>query len=160
RHITLHFTNFVLQNSDGVKIQAHDVLLSTLPWRWHKFNAKLKNGFDLSIPFNGSKTLFISTDATAHNHTDLNDDGDWQLIDLSLTNAKALWGADPFFSADKFSIEFQRPDASPKDSKNAGLSVEGSAEDMVLPLGLNEPFGSKLENIDLDLRIMGNVPDP
>src|ERR1700722_14138573 len=47
RNVTLHFTNFVLQNSDGVKIHANDVLLEAFPWRWQRFDAKLKHGFEL-----------------------------------------------------------------------------------------------------------------
>ena len=53
RDISLHFTDFILRNSDGVKIHAHDVSLSTFPWQWHHFTAKLKHGFELAIPFTG-----------------------------------------------------------------------------------------------------------
>ena len=129
--ISLHFTNFVLRNSDGVKIHAHDVSLSTFPWQWHHFNAKLTHGFELSIPFTGSgnKTLFISPTATVRNHTELEENGDWKFVDLNLANAKALWGTDLFFSAKKFQMAFQRPDLPPKDHTEAGITLTGMAED-------------------------------
>jgi hypothetical protein len=158
--ISLHFTDFVLQNSDGVRIHANDVSLSTIPWRWHHFNAKLKHGFEIAIPFTGSKTLHIVTDETARNHTELAQSGDWQSIDLDLSNAQALWGEDPFFSADKFAITFDRPDAPPQNSKEPGLTITGSADNTIMPPGLDDPFGNKITKIDVALRVMGEVPDP
>ena len=122
RYITLHFSNFVLQNSDGIKVHANDVLLAAFPWQWNRFNSKLKHGFDLTIPFNNDKTLFISTGDTARNHTDLDENGDWKFVDLGLTNAKALWGTEPFFSAGKFEIAFERPDTPPKDHTHSRAS--------------------------------------
>src|SRR5262249_36623176 len=121
RRIVLHFSNFVLQSSDGIKIHAHDVSLAAFPWQWHHFDAKLKHGFELTIPFNNNKTLLITTDATARNHTDLGGGGDWTFLNLELANAKALWGADPFFSAGHFAIALQRPEVPPKDHTEAGL---------------------------------------
>jgi hypothetical protein len=158
--ISLHFTDFVLQNSDGVRIHANDVSLSTIPWRWHRFNAKLKHGFEIAIPFTGSKTLHIVTDETARDHTELAENGDWKLIDLDLADAKALWGDDPFFSADKFAIALDRPETPPQNSQEPGLTIAGSAANMIMPPGLDQPFGEKIAKIDVALRVMGDVPDP
>jgi len=160
RWISLHFTNFVLQDPDGIKIHANDVSLSTFPWQWHRFNAKLKHGFELTIPFTGEKTLFISTAATVRNHTELQENGDWQYVDLELLSAKALWGAEPFFSAGKFKIALDRPATTLKDYKEPGLTAEGAADDLTLPSGLDSPFGPHVAKIEATLRIMGPPPDP
>lgn len=160
RDISLHFSDFILRNSDGVKIHAHDVSLSTFPWQWHRFHAKLKHGFELAIPFSGSKTLFIISDGLVHNHTELEENGDWKFVDLDVADAKALWGSDPFFSAPTFQIALQRPDTPPKDRKEAGITFSGTAEDLTLPPGLDGPFGPKVAKINVAFRVMGAVPDP
>ncbi len=160
RLIVLHFSNLVLQNPDGVKIHANDVSLATFPWQWHHFDAKLKHGFELTIPFTGEKTLVISTQETARNHTELQDNGDWQYLNLELADAKALWGSDPFFSAGNFEVAFQRPDTEPKDRTQPGLNFEGLVENMTLPPGLDSPFGADIAKIETAFRVMGPVPDP
>jgi hypothetical protein len=160
RYVTLHFGNFVLQNPDGVKVHANDVLLAAFPWDWQHFDAKLKHGFELTIPFSNNKILLISTAATARNHTDLGDNGDWKFVSLLLTDAKGLWGQDPFFGAEKFEIALQRPDAPPKDHTEPGLTITGSAEKVSLPPGMDAPFGPMAAKIDTSVRVMGDVPDP
>jgi hypothetical protein len=160
RAISLHFSNFVLQNPDGVKIHANDVSLSTYPWRWHRFTAKLKRGFELAIPFTGEKTLFITTAATVHNHTELAETGDWKYINLEMTDAKAVWGTEPFFSAGMFKFAIKRPAIPPIDRTLAGFTFEGEANDLTLPPGLDSPFGAKVTNIAANFRVMGPVPDP
>ena len=160
RYVTLHFSNFVLQNSDGIKIHANDVSLAAFPWQWSRFDAKLKHGFELTIPFTNDKTLLISTDAVARNHTDLEDNGDWKFVDLELTDAKALWGQEPFFGANEFRIALERPDVAPKDRTQPGLMITGSADNLSLPPGLDSPFGPQAAKIDAALRVMGPVPDP
>jgi hypothetical protein len=160
RRISLHFTNFVLKNPDGVTIHANDVSLSTLPWQWQRFDGKLKHGFELTIPFSGDKTLLITTVETVRNHTELEDNGDWKYVSLKLTDAKALWGAAPFFGASAFEIALERPDMPPKNNKDAGLTFEGSAEDITLPPGLDAPFGANVTKLETNFRVMGTVPDP
>jgi Uncharacterized protein conserved in bacteria (DUF2125) len=158
--ITLHFGNFVLTNPDGVKVHANDVLLSAFPWHWRNFEAKLKHGFELTIPFTNDKTLLISTDAIARNHTELRENGDWKFVNLELTDAKALWGEKPFFGASEFRIALDRPDSEPKDHTQPGLMITGSADRLSLPPGLDGPFGPQAAKIDVSLRVMGPVPDP
>jgi hypothetical protein len=160
RYITLHFSNFLLQNSDGIKVHANDVLLAAFPWQWNRIDAKLKHGFDLTIPFTNDKTLFISTGDTARNHTELDDNGDWKLVNLGLTNAKALWGQEPFFGAGKFEIAFDRPDTPPKDHTQPGLIINEKVEELSLPPGLDSPFGPQANKLEATVRIMGPVPDP
>jgi len=160
RDISLHFTNFVLQNPDGVRIHANDVSLSAFPWQWERFDAKLKHGFELTIPFGGSKILLIGTDQTAHNHTELGDNGDWQFVDLRLTNARALWGSEPFFSAGAFVIALTRPDHPPENHNETGLTLSASVDTLTLPQDLSAPFGPNVAKIDIALHVLGPVPDP
>jgi len=159
-YITLHFGNFVLINPDGIRIHANDVSLAAFPWHWRNFNAKLKHGFELVIPFTNDKTLLISTDAIARNHTELEENGDWKFMDLELTDAKALWGQEPFFGARKFEIALERPDIAPQDHTQPGLTITGSADNLSLPPGLDAPFGPQAAKIETSLRVMGPVPDP
>ncbi len=160
RHVILHFTNFVLQNPDGVKIHAGEVALATLPWQWRSLDAKLKRGFDLVIPFGEGKTLFIATNEVARSHTELDQNGDWDFVDLRLESAKALWGAKPFFSAGDFLLSLARPDAPPQNYKDAGLDLHMTVDAMTLPDSFSSPFGLNADKIDLGLRVLGPVPDP
>ena len=160
RHIILHFTNFVLQNPDGVKIHAGEVALATLPWQWRSLDAKLKHGFDLVIPFGEGKMLFIATSETARSHTELDQNGDWSFVNLQLENAKALWGAKPFFSADNFFFSLARPETPPQNYKEAGIDFHMTVDAMTLPDSFSSPFGLNAEKIDLALRVLGPVPDP
>jgi hypothetical protein len=159
RRITLHFTNFVLENSDGIRVHSDNIDLSTLPWRWHHLTAKTTHGFDLAIPFSDKTVLTVAADA-AKSHITLDANGDWRSLQLEVTNGKALWAQKPFFSGDRLAIALARPEEEPKDHTEAGLTLAAEADNLVLPPDLVLPFGSKVAHIDIGARVMGAVPDP
>jgi len=158
--ISLHYSNFVLQSPDGVKIHANDVSLSAFPWHWNDLEAKLKHGFDLSIPFTDLKTLSIRSEVAARNHTKLDANGDWLFVDLELEQANAVWGETPFFTAGKFEVAMQRPDRAPKDRHDTGLTVTARTDNLTMPNEYAGPFGPHVQNVDASMRVMGPVPDP
>ncbi|MGE3624065.1 MAG: DUF2125 domain-containing protein, partial [Bdellovibrionales bacterium] len=160
RAVSLHFTNFVLQNTDGIKIHAQDVSLSAFPWQWQRLRGKLKHGFELTIPLSDRKTLLITTDLAVRNRTELDSRGEWHFVNLEILNARAQWGGEPFFSADKFAIAIERPLAAPKDYTQPGLVLAGSADNMTLPPGMDGPFGAHVESLVASMRVMGPPPDP
>jgi hypothetical protein len=159
RRITMHFTNFVLENSVGIRVHSDNIDLSTLPWRWHHLNAKTTHGFDLTIPFADTKILTITANA-AKSRIDLDKNSDWRSLQLEVKDGKAIWADKPFFGGDRLEVSLSRPDQEPKDHTEAGLTLSAGADNLTLPPDLVAPFGSKLKHIDIAVRVMGAVPDP
>jgi hypothetical protein len=159
QHIALHLSNFVLQNSDGIRIHSDDLDLSTLPWRWHHLKARSNHGFDLVIPFSDNTSLNV-TGTGADGYIDLDASGNWKSLKLQVVDAKALWAQTPFFSGDMLEIALTLPSEQPKNTADTGLTIKGAADNLILPTDIMTPFGPKVGRVDISLRVMGSVPDP
>lgn len=159
RRITMRVINLHWKNANGTDFRAADMDIVATPWNWHDFDVKFKNHASLAVPFdNEGRSLIISGD-TGHAYAHVDSDGIWHAARLSLGDAEIGLAPNYLFQAEKLSASVSRPDAPPKDRTEAGLNLEGQADNITLPAAMVSPFGYKAAKFSTRMRVMGRMPD-
>lgn len=158
RHIVLRFKNVSWKNTDNILFHVGDIDIAALPWRWQSFDAKFKHNAAIEAPIDGAESLILGGD-TGRAHIDLDPQGYWQRSRIELHNAKIGKSPNYIVTAENLNLSAERPARMPKDHTEAGLMLTGGAHTVELPSSIGTPFGNHLSRLEIDLNVMGNVPD-
>lgn len=159
RHVVLRFKNVHWKDTNNILFQADDIDIGAIPWRWHKFTAKFKKHVQIDAPIDVDGTSLVLGGDNGRALVELDPQGYWQLSKISLTHAR--FGQAPHYVvlADKLEASAERPLHVPHDHTEAGLTLAGSADNVTLPESIPTPFGTHMTQLDINLRVMGMVPD-
>ncbi|MDX2027730.1 MAG: DUF2125 domain-containing protein [Alphaproteobacteria bacterium] len=158
-NIVLRFTNLRWKNTDGITFQAGAMALSSRPWLWRHFDARLSNHVEIRAPLDEEGYALILGGESGHARVSLDSEGLWTVSHVALSKAKVGRAPDYIFEAEELEASAERPTTPPKDFKQTGLTLEGEAEDVKLPEAMPSPFGSKMKQVEAKLRFMGAMPD-
>lgn len=159
RHVVLRYTNVHWRNTDNILFQADDIDIAATPWRWHVFDAKFKNHVQIAAPISDTpQALFFGGDH-GRAHIELDAQGYWQFSKVELSNAHFGQAPNYVATADKLEASAERPLRIPTDHTQTGLTLTASADNVQLPETIATPFGTHMNKLDVDMRVMGMVPD-
>jgi hypothetical protein len=181
RHITMRFINVQWRNNDNIVFHADDIDISARPWQTHVFDARFKNHVQITAPLDTS-TPPTAASAKASDtaidipnsslapalilggydgraHVELDDNGFWKLSRIELTNAEIGQTPNHVVTAAKLEASAERPIVPPTDHSQPGLTLSGNAEGVTLPEAMPSPFGATMQKLDVEMRVMGAVPD-
>lgn len=156
--IVLRFKNLAWKNTDQIEFHASDIDIIASPWQWQKFDADFRNHGEISAPVEGGGKLVLAGEE-GHAYVELNEQGLWTFTEISLQKAKLGVAPLYIFEADRLEATAERPAEAPKDSKDPGLTLQGEAENLVMPSAMSSPFGNIMAKVVTDMRVMGPVPD-
>ncbi|MBV8548836.1 MAG: DUF2125 domain-containing protein [Alphaproteobacteria bacterium] len=157
--ITLRYTGLHWRNADGITFEAGDIDIAALPWRTRDFTAKFKQRATLSAPFGSGEDALLLSAERGEAHVSVTADGKWLVSSIDVNAAKVGHAPDNLVEAGALTATATRPIEDPHDHHEAGLIVSAAASNIFLPPALNLPFGNRMAKINIDLRIMGAVPD-
>jgi hypothetical protein len=159
RHIVLRFTNLKWKNTDGILFNAGDIDIGAALWKKHYFTAKFKGRAEIDAPLNeADRTLVLSgTDGSAEVNLDAN--GFWRFSHIKIKQAEVGRKPDYVFHSDELNAAAERPEIEPKDHHDVGLTLTGTADHVSLPTTMPQSFGNTMQRLELNLRVMGAVPD-
>jgi hypothetical protein len=159
RHLVLRFTNVHWKDTNNILFHADDIDIGALPWQWRNYTAKFKNHVEITAPIDEFGHALILGGEDGRANVELDRQGYWQLSQISLTHARLGQTPDYVVTADKLQASAERPLHMPKDHTEAGLTLTGSAENVILPNSIPSPFGNQMHKLDINMRLMGVVPD-
>jgi len=159
RHIILRFENVEWQNDMNILFHADDIDIAATPWRWQVFDAKFKNHVQITAPIEGENYSLILGGRDGRAHVELDTQGFWREARISLSKAEFGRAPDYLIRTDEMHVTGRRPEEEPQGHKEPGLTLSGEAEGVTLPQSLASPFGAKMAQLGVDLRVMGAVPD-
>ncbi|MFY9288365.1 MAG: DUF2125 domain-containing protein [Alphaproteobacteria bacterium] len=157
--IVLRFSNVKWKNTDNIIFHADDIDIAALPWRWDVFDASFKHRVQIDAPIDAEGHALILAGEDGHARIELDKDGFWRFSHISLANAQ--FGQSPNYVAKAGYLDATatRPDIPPQDHHEVGLTLTGEAHNVTLPTAMPTPFGLNMPRVDVDIRIMGVVPD-
>jgi Uncharacterized protein conserved in bacteria (DUF2125) len=159
RRITMRLVNLHWKNTDGIDFRTEDMDIVVTPWDWNLFDVKFKNHVSVAAPLDSDGHALMLSSGGGRAHIRLDNDGIWREAKLSLEEASLGLAPNYLFQSDKLSASVIRPDIPPKDHTEAGLTLEGEADDVTLPSAMPSPFGNKAAKLVTHMRVMGRVPD-
>ncbi len=133
--------------------------LSSAPWQSQVFDATFRGPVQITAPLEGDTRRLSLSGEGGHAHVELDTEGFWRQSRVSLPHAKIGRAPDSLFGSESLFLSAERPRHPPKDHTQSGLTLEGSADDIVLPETMLAPFGPKMAHLAMTLRVMGDVPD-
>ncbi len=158
-HITMRFVNLHWKNADGIDFHTDTMDIAATPWDWQHYEVKLKNHVVVNAPTDTDGHALMLASDTGQGHVTLDDDGVWLAARLELQGTKGGLAPNYLFDAGKILLSVVRPGEAPVDHKQVGLTLEGEADDVVLPDAMPSPFGNKADKFAVRMRVMGVVPD-
>lgn len=158
-HVVLRFVNVHWKNTENIIFHAADIDIGATPWQWQKFTAKFKNHVEIDAPLGADGAALVLGGEEGRAYVELDPQGYWQLSRISLTHAQLGQIPNYIALADKLEASAERPLRMPKDHTEPGLTLTASAENVTLPENIPSPFGLQMKKLDVNMRIMGLVPD-
>lgn len=159
KQTVLRFTNVRWKNTDGIEFHAGDLDISAGLWETKNFKAKFKGQVEIDAPGDPDHYSLILAGEAGSVEVKLSDDGLWEDCSLSMKMARVGRAPDYIFLADAIKLSAHRPSNDPKTAKEAGLNLSSEFENITLPAAMPPTFGSKMSSLQVDLRLMGPVPD-
>ncbi len=158
-HTVLRFINVHWKNTDGIEFHAGDLDIGADFWETKKFTAKFKGQVQIDAPVDSDHYTLILAGESGTAKIALADDGSWEECGINMGSARAGRAPDYLFLADNLKLSAKRPDVQPSSIKEAGLTLSGEANQVTLPATVPESFGPKMPKLQLDMKVMGAVPD-
>jgi Uncharacterized protein conserved in bacteria (DUF2125) len=158
-HTVLRFTNVRWKNTNGIEFHAGDLDISADFFQTKKFKAKFKGQVQLDAPVASSPYSLTLGGEGGEVDVELSDAGIWQDCSIAMKVARLGRSPDYIFFADTIKLSSQRPADEPKGAKIAGLTLSAEADDVTLPAAMPPSFGPKMPKLQIDLRLMGPIPD-
>jgi hypothetical protein len=159
RHIVMRLVNLHWRNADGIDFRTDDMDIEVTPWNWNQFEAKFKNHVSVAAPLDNDGHALILASGEGRADVKLDNDGVWKRARLFLHDTRLGLSPDYLFQAERLSASIERPPESPKDHTQAGLTLIGEADNIVVPNAMPSPFGNKAQKLAAHMRVMGPVPD-
>ena len=159
RRVALRFSNLRWRSSNGIVFHADSIDISSAFWDWDEFKAHFKNGATLeAVLDDGGAALHLSGgNGTAH--VVLNADRQWKVAQLVLEDSKLGRAPDTLFTAERLTLDAERPDMPVKSNKESGLTLDGAAQGITVPDAMAASFGARMDAFSIAMRVMGYVPD-
>jgi hypothetical protein len=158
-HTVLRFVNLHWKNTDGIEFHAGDLDISADLWQTKVFLAKFKGQVEIDVPVEGQGYSLILAGEGGEAKVTLADDGTWERSSIAMKSSRIGRAPDYLFLADDIKLSGTRPAKQPTTVKEPGLTLSGTAEHVTLPQAMPPSFGSKMPKLQVDLRVMGAVPD-
>ncbi len=159
RHVVLRFVNLRWKNADGIAFQAGDIDIGATLWQHQNFAAKFKGHAEIDAPLEAKGQSLLLAGESGSAEVSIGADGFWRFSRIALKNARIGRSPDYVFGADSVTATAERPDAEPKTHHDVGLTLSGSAENIVLPKAMPQSFGATAKKLEVNLRVMDAVPD-
>lgn len=158
-HVVLRFANLNWKNTEGIAFHADNMDLSSVPWDRQIFDARFHKHAEIDAPLEAEGQMLVLSGDEGRAHVVLDPQGYWKFSHISLLRAKIGHAPGVTFQSDRLDATAERPEKLPKDHTEAGLTLTGHMENILIPSGMPEPFGDKITALDTTLRVMGAVPD-
>ena len=155
----LRYVNVHWKNTNGIEFHAGDLDISAELWATKKFKAKFKGQVEIDVPLDDGQGALILAGENGSVNVNLSDSGTWEDCAISMKTARIGRTPDYLFLADEMKMSSHRPADDPTDSKTSGLTLSLEADNLTLPAAMPATFGPKMARMQMDLRLMGPVPD-
>jgi hypothetical protein len=159
RHLVLRFVNLNWKNTNGIIFHADDIDIAAMPWQWQTFEAKFKHHVEIATALDAENHTLMLGGNDGRARVELKDDGTWRFSRVSLMQAKLGRTPDYLFAMENLNVSADRPDTPPEDHRHAGLTLSGEAINIGLSKNMPSPFGPRMANLKIDMRVMDYVPD-
>jgi hypothetical protein len=155
----LRFVNLHWKNADGIDFHAGDIDISASLWESREFNAKFKGRVEIDAPLGDGQDALVIGGESGEAEVALANDGTWEHCRIAMQAARLGRSPNYLLVANAVKFAADRPARQPRNHKEAGLTLSGEADDIVLPTAMPPSFGPKMPKLKVDLRVMGAVPD-
>lgn len=155
----LRFTNVHWKNPNGVEFHAGDLDISADLWQTKKFKAKFKGQVEISVPADTPHYSLVLAGEGGSVDVRISDTGTWQECNIQMASAQLGRAPDYVFLVSNIKLSTRRPPDEPKNAKISGLTLSAEADDITLPAAMPPSFGPKMPKLQIDLRLMGPIPD-
>lgn len=159
RRTVLRFTNVHWKNTDGIEFRAGDLDISADFWETRKFKVTFKGQVELVAPSDSSRYSLILGGESGTATIELSENGVWQNCGIDMNAARLGRAPDYVFLIDTINISSHRPAKDPTSIKEAGLTLAAEIDDVTLPPAMPPSFGPHMAKFQIDLRLMGPIPD-